>query len=672
MHGDAVWLAGGRRHGQRGGTGSLGRSMIERDELTGAVVAARYRLERLIRGGADSTSVFAATDLRSNHSVIVRLVTVESIVAEGETTDAERGSLDPNQAVEAFQRHLLSVAGISHPVLVPPLDWGDTALRGERFVFIVTERIEDVSLRELLDRGRRLSASQTLVIGLDLCRALHHLHQLGITHGDVRPANVFVSPDSRARLAGIGIKRGISGTASMSIEQARYAAPEFSIEASATPESDIYALALTLLETITGDVPFAADSLAVTLANRAGKLLPVSADIGPIAVPIEKAGRPEPSDRSTAIDFGRALAQLAGKLPAPEQIASLTTESFRDTITRQLDAVVAEPAPRSAEPAVSVGVVKPADVAVIAPPAERRRYRWLWSGLAAVAVTVGGVLVWQTLNVESFEVPALSGVAEGEARNTVSQLGWNIVISVERSDDVALGEVIRTVPPTGAMLQEGDDLTLVVSEGPTLAVVPDVNGLSRDDAVAALESQGLVVAEVIRDDDAVPAGRVVSWIVTEQPNLLAGSEVLKGTRVEITVSGGPVLRNVPNLIGRSEADAQAQLVAVQLVGQRNDDVYSVDIEVGLVATQTPAVSGQLARNGVVAYSLSKGPETVELPSIVGLTLADAQKKLVEAGLSVGVTTGRTSSRVRSVTQDGTTLKAGDLVRKGTAVNLVFP
>ncbi|MGA0135501.1 MAG: PASTA domain-containing protein, partial [Ilumatobacteraceae bacterium] len=197
-------------------------------------------------------------------------------------------------------------------------------------------------------------------------------------------------------------------------------------------------------------------------------------------------------------------------------------------------------------------------------------------------------------------------------------------------------------------------------------------GLSREDAVASLESQGLVVTEVVRDDDAVALGTVVSWIVTEQPNLVAGSEVLKGTQVAITVSGGPVLRFVPNLIGRSESDAQAQLVAVQLSGQRNDDVFSADIEVGLVASQTPQTNAQLARDGVVAYSLSKGPETVTLPSIVGLTLAEAQKKLVEAGLSVGVVSGRSTGKVRSVTQDGNALKSGDLVRKGSSVDLVFP
>ena len=639
--------------------------MSERDELTGAIVAARYRLTHLLPGGADSTSVFAAVDVQGDRPVILRLLTVESIAVVGESNA-------PDDVVEAFQRHLLSVAGISHPVLVAPVDWGETMLGGERFIFVVTEHITDVSLRELLDRGRRLSPSQTLVIGLDLCRALHHLHQLGIVHGDVRPAHVFVSGDSRARLAGIGVKRGIAETATMSIEQARYAAPEFSIELVSTPASDMYALALTLLETITGDVPFAADSLAVTLANRAGKLLPVSADIGPIAVPIEKVGRPEPGDRSSALELGQALAQLAAKLPSPEQIAPLVTESFRETITRQLEAVVAEPGTRPTEPVAEVVAPKTADVAIVVPSSERRRYRRLWSVAGVVAVAISGLLVWQTLTVDSYAVPALVGVAEGEARNSISQFGWNVLITAERSDEVAIGGIIRTLPPAGAVLREGRDLTLVVSEGPTLAVVPDVTGLTIAEAVAALEAQGLVVTETVRDDDVVPAGRVVSWIVTEQPNLLAGSEVLKGTQVAIAVSGGPVLRTVPNLIGRNETDALNELAVVQLVAQRNDDVFSSEIAVGLVASQEPPITAQLARNGVVAYSLSKGPETLKLPSVVGLYLADAQKKLTEAGLLVGTTSGRTSSRVRSVTQDGRTLKADDMVVKGSAVNLVFP
>ncbi|MFM7307471.1 MAG: PASTA domain-containing protein [Actinomycetota bacterium] len=626
--------------------------MTDRDELAGEIVATRYRLDALRKGGADSSSVYEATDLRGSRSVVVRLV---SVGAGGDAT-------------ESFKRQLLAVAGVSHSVLVSPLDWGEAVIGDSRYAFVVTERIDGVSLRELLDRGRRLSVSQAVVLALDLCRALHHLHQLGLAHGDVRPANVFVSTDSRARLAGLGVK----GVGTASIEQARYAAPEFAADVTPTAASDMYALALTMLETLTGDVPYAADSTAVTLANRAGKLLPVSADIGAVAVPIEKAGRPDAADRASALEFGQALAQLAGKLPPPEPLEALSGESFRDSITRTLEATVVAPQPTpepvAPQPTTPISV----DVAIAAAPGERRRYRWLVSVVAAAAVIVAGVLVWQTLTTESYEVPDLIGVAEGEARNSVALFDWNIAIRAERSDEVELGAVIRTVPPAGSLLREGSDFTLVVSEGATLAIIPDVTGLSREDAVAALTAQGLTVSEIVRDSDSVPVGRVLAWIVTEQPNLIAGSQVLKGTQVGIVVSGGPVLRSVPNLIGRTEDDTRAQLAAVQLVGQRNDDVYSSQVAVGLVASQDPAPGQQMSRESVVAYSLSKGIEQVPLPAIIGLTLNEAQKILGEAGIGVATVSGRSTSKVRSVNLDGVTLKVGDPVPKGSAVNLVFP
>lgn len=641
--------------------------MTDREDLVGAIVASRYRLQSLRPGGADTNSVFEALDTRDGGLVVVRLVAIHP-VTDGESTAGEGDTTLPT---ESMKRQLLAVAGVSHPVLVTPLDWGETVLRDERFVFVVTEKLEGVSLRELLDRGRRLSASQAIVLALDLCRGLHHLHQLGIAHGDVRPANVFVSPNLRARLAGLGVKGSVGGAASLSIEQARYAAPEFAVDATASPEGDVYALALTVLETLTGEVPNAADSVAVTLSNRAGKLLPVSADIGPIAVPIEKAGRPIAADRATALQFGQSIAAVAAKLPSPEPLEALTSESFRDSITRTLEAVAVAPTPAPDSAPTPTTTPTSVDVAIAPAPGERRRYRFILGFGVAVALVVSGVLVWQRLTVDSFEVPNLVGVPEGEARNTVALFGWSIAIRAERSDEVALGAVIRTIPPAGTSLREGGDFTLVVSEGATLAVIPDVTGLARDDAVAALTAQGLTVAETVRDSDTVPIGRVLSWIVTEQPNLEPGSQVLKGTQVGIVVSGGPVLRAVPNLIGRTEADTLVQLTAVQLVGQRNDDVYSAEIAVGLVVSQDPAVGERLERNSIVAYSLSKGVELVELPAVVGLSLNDAQRLLGDLGIGVTVT-GRSTSRVRAVTLDGITLQPGNPVPKGSTVNLVFP
>lgn len=630
--------------------------MSDRTELTKAVIASRYRLDSLLKGGADSTSVFDATDVRDDVAVVVRLVTVDS-------------------TGESFKRGILAVSGIVHPVIVSPLDWGETTLEGTQYVYIVTERIAGVSLRELLDRGRRLSASQAVVIAIDLCRALHHLHQNGVVHGDVRPANVFVTANSRARLAGLGTKGVLGGVSTMSIEQARYAAPELASDATPTPATDVYALALTMLETLTGDVPFAADSAAVTLANRTGRLLPVSADIGPVAVPIEKAARPDPVDRSTALEFGQSLASLAARMLPPKPIEALSGETFRESITRTLEAVSAEqPRPPSSDPDVAptTSTVSSVDVVIAPPPAERRRYRWMRTAAILVAVAVSSVLAWQALSSSSYAVPDLVGVPEGEARNRLALFNWSIIIRAERSDGVDFGEIIRTEPSPGTMLREGDDITLVVSEGATLAILPDVAGQSRDDAVATLTSQGLVPVETLQDSDSVPAGQVVSWIVTEQPNLQAGSQVLKGTKVEIAVSAGPSLRAVPPLVGLTEAQALELLAGLQLAGQRGDDIIDTTIPAGKVATQVPPAGEQSTRGSTIMYSLSADVPTVKLPKVVGLTLRQATTELTRLGLKVAEPTGDTNGRVRSVTQFGATIEAGSPVRQGSTVGLVFP
>lgn len=584
--------------------------MGDSDELTEAVVASRYRLDARRRSGADSTSVFDATDLQSGATVVVRLVTAAALAGRpaGDEVDAAVEPID--DAVERFKRGVLAVAGVVHPVLVPPLDWGEVTLAGTRYVFVVTERIPDVSLRELLDRGRRLTASQAVVIAIDVCRALHHLHKAGIVHGDVRPANIFVSDRSRARLAGLGTKR-IVGAAGMSIEQARYAAPEFATNPTPSAAGDVYALALSMLETLTGEVPFAADSIAVTLANRAGRLLPVSAEIGPVAAPIEKAARPEPADRSTALDFGQALVQVAAKLAPPKPIEALTSESFRDSITRTLETVVVAPPPEPAriadapEPAPEPApeAVEAVDVVVESPTPKRGRLQWVRTAAIVVAVAVSGVLVWQALTVPSHEVPELAGVAEGEARNQLALFNWPILVRVERSDEVELGDVIRTVPSAGTMLREGSDLTLVVSEGPRLSVLPDVTGLTREAAVAALEAQGLVPMEITQPDDTVPIGVVVSWLVPEQPDLKKGRQVLKGTQVDIIVSSGPGLVVVPDLLGLTEEEALARLSELQFPGKRGPDVTDSELDAGRVAFQSPDPGAELMRGSTIVYSV---------------------------------------------------------------------
>jgi serine/threonine-protein kinase len=320
---------------------------------------------------------------------------------------------------------------------------------------------------------------------------LHHAHQNGFVHGDVRPANLIFGDDARVRLTGLGTKRWASAE-QMSIEQAKYAAPEIGLGSAPNAQTDIYSLALTLLESITGEVPFVGESVAITLSNRVEKLLPVSADMGPIAAPIERAGRPLAEERGTAIELGQALAQIADKMSRPLPIDTIVPKKFEDVITRPHPIVnVAEKT--ESEIVEPVVVDEPVPQIVVESPRTRRRLRRVFAGAGVGALLIVGIVAFQALTKKSFVVPSLMGVAEAEARNSIATFDWEIIIRAERTNDVEFGFVIRTDPEAGASLKQGDAIVMYVSEGAPLGVLFDVTGESREAATKKLTDQGLTV-----------------------------------------------------------------------------------------------------------------------------------------------------------------------------------
>lgn len=327
-------------------------------------------------------------------------------------------------------------------------DWGTESIAGTLYVFTVLESYSGGTLRQILDRGRRLTPSQALVAGLDVCRALHFIHGKGWVHGDVRPANIFIGDDGRVRLAGLGLKRMVIAE-KMSVEQANYAAPEIAAGEQPSAQSDVYSLATTLLESITGALPFSGDTAAITLSNRVGKLLPVSADLGPIAAPLERAGRPDATERYTALDFGKALAGIAEKMPLPTPIEPLAASSFAQLIEQK----EAEHTGEIARPKVDVtqDVTIPIATAVdpsgpmlrikdgtkdepivVASEGEVRRHKRLWVIGAVIALLVAGVVGFRVVVKQSHNIPPLAGIIEGEARNLIASNGWIIVVTSER------------------------------------------------------------------------------------------------------------------------------------------------------------------------------------------------------------------------------------------------
>jgi serine/threonine-protein kinase len=642
--------------------------MSRQDPLVGALFANRYRIGDSRSGGSGESSVYDATDVRSNKRVVIRISTTQSLV------DLDSGVVLVADAIELFKRQTQMLASMSHPSLASIDDWGTQEVDGTAYAFTVLEHYAGGTLREILDRGRRLTPSQALAVGLDVCRALHFLHGKGWVHGDVRPANIFLGDDSRVRLAGLGLKRVVHSER-MSIEQASYAAPEIATGQQPTEQSDVYSLALTLLEMITGTLPFVGDTAAITLAARIDKLLPVSADLGPIAAPLERAGRPEASERFSAIDFGRAFTAIADKMPMPMPIEPLESKSFESVIEEKIvdrTGEIARPVVQAGASEQKMIIDNSNEPIYIANPAEIKRHKRIVAIGAVVALLMAGGISYQIFAKRSHEIPVIAEMNEGEVRNLVVPFKWTIVVTAERSDEVPAGNVIRTEPASGESLEEGKTLTLVISQGPSLAQLPDLVGKTLQEAVDELTALELVPAQKDSSSEDVAPGSVISWLVPEQPSLIPGDKVLRGTAIDVVISTGPAPREMPSLIGMTLEQAQTAMNDLRLVLIETPAAKSNAAAEGLIGAQSVVPGTQIARDTQVAYSLSLGPDLVEMPRIIGNSFATVEPRLLEAGFVVGKVTGKPNYKLRKAFVGDKAITNGDQVPRGATIDLVFP
>jgi len=204
-----------------------------------------------------------------------------------------------------------------------------------------------------------------------------------------------------------------------------------------------------------------------------------------------------------------------------------------------------------------------------------------------------------------------------------------------------------------------------VSQGPSPRALPDLAGKPGADAKAALDGLGLVYNEAgqIFDENA-PPGTVMSFTVGGQ-NLAPASAVLKGTQVDVVVSKGPQPRTIPRLAGKTLDEAKAALEGMKLVVNPSEQ-FSDTAPAGTVVSTDPKAGQNIDRGGTVNVVVSKGPDLVTVPNVVGLSLADATTQLTGAGLTVGQVAGPPTGIVIA-----TGPNAGAVVKRTSAVNVLM-
>ena len=593
--------------------------MATTGNIQGTTFAGRYRLERKL-GSGGMADVWLAEDQELGRRVAVKIL-------------HERYAND-EQFVERFRREATHAAGLSHPNIVSIFDRGEA----DGSYFIVMEYVEGRTLKELIvTRG-----PCPVPIGISYTRqvlaALRYAHRNGIIHRDIKPHNVIVDREGRVKVADFGIAR--AGTSQITeagsiIGTAQYLSPEQARGAPVDESSDLYSTGVVLYELLTGTVPFTGESpVEIAMKHLSQAPEPPSAKREGIPRDLDlvvlRSLAKEPADRyRSAQEMDRDLELVArGDEVGTETADAATT-------------VLAGAAVSDAEATAATGTAgKPPGTderyrAYDAPVARRRSW-WPWFvGLVVAAgLAVGGYFLYENVREQINEskpvaVEDYEGMTEARAVGLINAEGFKDKVRRLPNGAVEVGRVFEQDPDPGTRLAKGSFVTILVSTGKRNVSVPDVRGESQADAIEELTRRGLD-PRVVEVNSSQPDG-----VVTAQ-DPAPGLTVVEGATVRINVSRGPKPVGVPSVIGLNYDQAASQLQAAGFAVGRAPDADS-DQPAGIVIDQSPPGNATAPNGSTVTLTVSKGPETTELPDVTQTDVATARTTLQAAGFKVSVT-----------------------------------
>lgn len=642
------------------------RTFDQTDPLIGLLVDERYRVtRRLARGGM--ATVYVAQDERLDRPVALKVM--------------HPHLADSDAFVERFRREARSAARIVHPGVVSVFDQGVVTGQG----FLVMELIDGTNLRQLLRAQGAFTIPQALRYTTDTLEALRAAHRVGVIHRDIKPENILVPSDGPAKVTDFGLARAasevsMSSTGNM-LGTVAYIAPEIATTAEADARSDIYSVGIMLYEMLTGAVPWAGESPLQIASHHVSDDVPSPSAAQPwipreiddlVAALTAREPANRPADASDAIDLvARAAAAIPSNLAnrraevAPgerhraSETSALNTEIMSAQFTRPL------PAPASSSVALvhTSGATQAAQAA--SPPKKSARAA-AWIALVVLLLVVaglGGRWWWTEYGPGSYlTMPETTGRTLTDVQADLDALGLRTQVEEEFSDDVDTGSVTRSDPEGGSSVHKRAEVQLYVSKGVDMKTVPEVTGKSQDEAQRSLTDAGLAVGAVTDTySEDVPQGQVISQSVA------AGTSLAHDSAVDIVLSKGREPLTVPTLSGLSASAAKSAIEDLGLVAAPTE-AYSDTVAEGQVISQQTREGSTLHRGDSVAYTVSKGPEKVAIPDVVGLQREEARSLLEGAGFTVKeeAILGGFFGTVRSSDP-----AAGTMTKKGSTVTITI-
>jgi serine/threonine-protein kinase len=602
---------------------------VSSDLLAGRVLSGRYLLHSAIGTGA-SGRVYVADDQRLRRRVAVKVL--------------HAALADDAAFLRRFRAEAQLAASLRHANIVTVYDWGQ-----DEVPFMVLELLEGGSLRSMLDQGTVLTVTQAARVGRDVASALEYAHARDVLHRDVKPANLLFDEHGVVRVADFGLARALAEAswtepAGGMLGTARYASPEQATGVQLDARSDLYSLALVLVESVTGRVPFAADTTIGMLTARTQRPLIAPDELGPLAAVIDRAGCVQPNDRypdagtmrQALADVGDALAPpaplaLAGMVdqhdPHPTRVAAPAKPPLFDQDAALMPQPSAPPAREKSRP------VQPRDGERTRReriPGQRRLVPFVVAVVLLATVALAASAFARVSGATTLSVPGFIGRFETTAEALAHTDGLSYSLSPQVSPDPK--NVIVGQSPASGSWTSTRHVRLIVSSGPAPVSVPSITGEPWPTAKRQLDAIGFSYAAPTAQYNGRFAANTV-MTVTPTP----GTRVAPDASLAIVLSKGFAPVVVPDVSSQTYDAAAAALAAQHLKAKRGNDVSSNVVSRGLVISTVPPAHQSVAYNSVVELVFSSGPILVRVPDLTDLTLAEAQLVINDThGLGISI------------------------------------
>jgi eukaryotic-like serine/threonine-protein kinase len=554
---------------------------------------------------------------------------------------------------EQFRREARTAARLSHPNVVAVYDSGEE--RG--LPWIVMEHVSGRTLRDLLDTQRRLSPETTAELLGPVADALDHAHHAGVVHLDVKPENLLLTSET-VKVADFGLVRAAAqrGHGQALAATVHYCAPEVLRGGVVDGRADVYSLGVVAWECVTGRPPFEGDPRQVVAQHLGGRVPPPSRATDGIPEPFDtavtQATDPDPTRRFLrASDFAAAIGAprrrrvdetlrattmlppggpdtTAGWAPAAGTATQGWAGPPRDAATRSLDAWPGAEQTATRVPPPGGPALRPRPTTGRMPKPRAGRTRGGRGRLLAALLVVGLLAVGLATRAGgllggSVRVPRVIGLEVAEATQDLQSRGLRVRVGEPvASDRVHEGLVATQSVAGGEQVRRRTTVVVRVSLGITM---PDLVRQPAGAATGTLRDLDIRFRERTAPSLSVASGSV------KETRPAKGVVVKPDQVVTVVVSTGKPNVAVPDLAGRPAGAAEAALTEAHL-RVRRERVFDAEVPRGRVVGTDPAAGANVPWDSTVVLRVSKGPDLVEVPQVVGLSRREAQERLREAGL----------------------------------------